>query len=259
MPGIPPTVRARWCDSGHVTSLVADHLHSSAIGAWLVPDEDRRRCVLAAVARIWVEHALLFGDVFLLADRSAVAVWFHRYRPLPPPASYRERLAAACGGHLDRFRLLDRVLDAHRPTDAHNHLAFLAVPPATSRVARASALLARSLVRMDRLALPAYAEAVTAAEADLYTRHGYTVRDPFPLPDGTPVHPLWRQPAGRPALRAVGSADSPPKAERGPTRVSATCGPTARPVISPPRGAPVAAPSDERSLRHPQPGGEGAP
>jgi hypothetical protein len=206
MPGIPPTVRAGWCDSGHVTSLVADHLHTSALGAWLVPDDDRRHSMLTAVARIWVEHALLFGDVFLLGDRSAAAVWFHRYRPIPPPASYRERLAAACGGHLDRFRLLDRVLDAHRPTDAHNHLAFLAAPPTTSR---ASALLARSLVRMDRLALPAYVEAATAAEADLYTRHGYVARDAFALPDGTTVHPLWRQPAGRP-VRAARSVNSRP-------------------------------------------------
>lgn len=204
MLGIPPTVRARWCDRGHVTSLVADHLHTSAIGAWLVPDDDRRHSLLTAVARIWVEHALLFGDVFLLGDRSAAAVWFHRYRPIPPPASYRQRLAAACGGHLDRFRLLDRVLEAHRPTDAHNHLAFLAVPPTTSR---ASALLARSLVRMDRLALPAYVEAVTAAEVDLFTRHGYIARDPFALPDGTAARPMWRRPAGRPS-RAVRPANS---------------------------------------------------
>jgi hypothetical protein len=221
MPAIPPTVRARWCDSAQVTGLVADYLHTSALGAWLVPDDDQRHSLLTAVSRIWVEHALLFGDVFLLRDSSAAAVWFHRYRPIPPPASYRQRLAAACGGHLERFRLLDRVLNAHRPTDAHNHLAFLAARPATSRVSHASALLARSLVRMDRLALPAYVEAATAAEAALYARHGYTARDPFVLPDGTTVHPLWRQSRGRHAARAVRSADSRPGWERGPTRVTA--------------------------------------
>ncbi|MFE9691881.1 hypothetical protein [Micromonospora sp. NPDC005806] len=203
MTGILSTVRAHWCDIGEIASLVADPVHSSAIGAWLVPDEDQRRSVLTAVSRIWVEHALLVGDACLLDDGSAAAVWFHRYRPIPPPGSYRQRLAAASGDYLDRFRCLDRVLKAHRPTDAHNHLAFLAVPPATCRVTRASVLLARSLALMERLGLPSYAEATTLAEAALYTRHGYTARDPFALPDGTTVHPLWRRPAGHRAAPAV--------------------------------------------------------
>ncbi|MFF0371967.1 hypothetical protein [Micromonospora sp. NPDC005087] len=203
MTGILPTVRAHWRDIGDVASLVADPLHSSAIGAWLVPDEDQRRSVLTAVARIWVEHALLVGEVFLLRDHSAAAVWLRRYRPTPPPASYRQRLAAACGDYLDCFQCLDRLLKAHRPTDPHNHLTFLAVPPAAWSVARASALLAGSLVQMDRSVLPAYAEATTLAEAALYTRHGYTARNPFALPDGTTVHPLWRRPAGHRAAPAV--------------------------------------------------------
>ncbi|PZG01732.1 hypothetical protein [Micromonospora deserti] len=221
MTAIPPIVRARWCDSGHIATLVAGSLHTSAIGVWLVPDDDQRCNVLTAVSRIWVEHALLFGEVFLLADRSAAAVWFHRYRPIPPPASYRQRLAAACGDHLDRFRCLDRTLNAHRLVDAHNHLAFLAVQPAAWRAARASALLARCLVRMDRLALPAYAEATTGAEAALYTRHGYTARDPFALPDGTLVHPLWRRPAGQRAAPALRSSNSRPGWPRGKTRLTA--------------------------------------
>ncbi|MBQ0905426.1 hypothetical protein [Micromonospora sp. U21] len=208
---IPPTVRARWCDSGQVSSLVADSLHNAAIGAWLVPEHDQRRTVLTAVARIWVEHALLFGEVYLLADRSAAAVWFHRYRPIPPPVSYRQRLAAACGDHLNRFRRLDRVLKVHRPTEAHNHLAFLAVPPATWRATRTSGLLASCLVRMDRLALPSYAEVTTAAETAIYARHGYISREPFPLPDGT-VHQLWRRPAGQrpaPPVRSSNRATGP--------------------------------------------------
>ncbi|WBB67850.1 hypothetical protein [Micromonospora sp. WMMD812] len=198
MPGVSHTVRARWCDSGHVAGLVAESLHASPVGAWLVPDGDQRRAVLSAVTRIWVDHALLFGEVFLLADRSAAAVWFHRYRPIPPPASYHHRLTAVCGDHLDRFRRLDRLLTVRRPTEAHNHLAFLAVQPAAWHAARTAGLLARCLVRMDRLALPAYAEVATAAEAALYARHGYVAREPFALPDGTTIHPLWRRPAAQP-------------------------------------------------------------
>ncbi|WP_208648629.1 hypothetical protein [Micromonospora inaquosa] len=80
MPRISPTIRARWCDSGDIAKLVADSLHTSAVAGWLVPDEDRRRSMLNAVSRIWIEHALLFGEAFLLGDRSAAAVC-HPSRP----------------------------------------------------------------------------------------------------------------------------------------------------------------------------------
>ncbi|MEU3457770.1 hypothetical protein ABZ671_29895, partial [Micromonospora sp. NPDC006766] len=126
-----PVVRARWRDVGWIADLVTDALHPTALGAWLVPDERHRPSVLAAVARIWTEHALLFGDAFLLQDGSAVAVWFHRYRPIPPPARYSDRLAEACGDHQDRFDRLDRALAARRPTEAHLHLALLAAPGQT--------------------------------------------------------------------------------------------------------------------------------
>ncbi|MFD2762865.1 hypothetical protein [Micromonospora eburnea] len=186
-----PVIRARWRDIGWIADLVTDALNPTPIGAWLVPDERHRPSVLAAVARIWTEHALLFGDAFLLQDGSAAAVWFHRYRPIPPPARYADRLADACGEHRERFDRLDRVLAARRPTEAHNHLALLAAPGRSS-ARRAAALLAGAQRWMDTLGLPTYAEAFTEADRDLFRRHGYADREAFPVPDGTTTHPMWR-------------------------------------------------------------------
>ncbi|WP_346116115.1 hypothetical protein [Micromonospora coerulea] len=184
-------VRARWRDVDRIVDLVTDTLSPTPLGAWLVPDERCRPEVLAAVARIWTEHALLFGDAFLLSDGTAATVWFHRYRPIPLPVRYAERLDAACGADRDRFRRLERGLAARRPVEAHNHLAFLAAPGA-GRTGRAAAVLAGSQRWMDTLSLPTYAEAFTAADRDLHLRHGYTGRDAFPLPDGGTAHPMWR-------------------------------------------------------------------
>ncbi|MFG3715205.1 hypothetical protein ACIBTZ_29790 [Micromonospora sp. NPDC049460] len=196
-----PLGRARWCDIGEVVHLVAAALATSAIGAWLVPDECRRHDVLRAVTRIWTEHALLFGEAYLLDDHSAAAVWFHRYGRIPPPTGYGERLAVACGDHLDRFLCLDGVLAAHRPTGPHNHLAFFAATPDRRGVNRAGALLTTSHARMDHALLPAYTEATTLTERDLYTRHGYVAHEPFTLPDGSTAYPMWRSPGagGTPA------------------------------------------------------------
>jgi hypothetical protein len=184
--------RARWCDVADIVKLVADALFHSATGAWLVPDERRRRDVLSAVTRVWTEHALFFGEAYVLDDHSAAAVWFHRYGPIPPPAGYGSRLAVACGDHIDRFLCLDEVLSTHRPTGPHNHLAFFAVPPDPRRIDRAAALLATSHASIDHADHPAYAEATSIAERDLYARHGYDAHPPFTLPDGTTAYPMWR-------------------------------------------------------------------
>lgn len=186
-----PVLRGRWCDIGQIADLVTETLAPTALGAWLVPDKRHRPTILAAVARIWTEHALLFGDAFLLPDGTAATVWFHRYRPIPPPARYADRLADVCGEHQDRFLQFDQALAARRPTEAHNHLALLAAPcPADS--GRATAVLAGAQRWMDTLSLPTYAEVFTDTDRDLLQRHGYTHRDTFPVDGHTTTHTMWR-------------------------------------------------------------------
>ena len=186
-----PVVRARWCDIGRIADLVTETLAPTGLGAWLVPDERRRPTILAAVAQIWIEHALLFGDAFLLPNGSAATVWFHRYRPIPPPTRYADRLTEACGAHLDRFLRLDQALAARRPTEAHNHLALLAAPgPTESGHARAA--LAGAQQWMDTLGLPTYAEVFTDDDRIMFRHHKYTYRDAVPLDEHTTAHSLWR-------------------------------------------------------------------
>ncbi|MGC3863863.1 hypothetical protein ACPSM1_27200 [Micromonospora chersina] len=186
-----PVVRARWCDIGRVADLVAEALSPTALAAWLVPDAHRRTAVLAAVARIWTEHAMLFGDAFLLRDGTAATIWFHRYRPIPAPNRYADRLATAAGPDEEHFLRLDEALAARRPAEAHNHLALLAAPgPAGIR--RAAAALAGSQRWMDTLNLPTYAEAFTEADRNLFRRHGYADREAIAGPGDTTTHPMWR-------------------------------------------------------------------
>ncbi|MEG3635635.1 hypothetical protein [Micromonospora palythoicola] len=214
-----PVHRARWCDLDWIVDLLTATLVPTHLGAWLVPDERRRPAVIAAVARIWTEHALLFGDAFLLRDGTAATVWFHRYRPIPPPPRYDERLDDAGGEHAVRFRRVDHLLAARRPAEAHNHLAFLASPPDPDRAGQAAAVLAGSHRHMDNVGLPTYAEAHGDDDLRLYRRLGYRSRQRLWCPGGAMVNLLWRpvrseltSPATRPVRPAGISAPARPVA-----------------------------------------------
>ncbi|MCW3819515.1 GNAT family N-acetyltransferase [Micromonospora sp. DR5-3] len=174
-----------------VTPLIADALQSSPLAAWLVPDPQQRRQVLTGVVGIWVEHAMVFGDIHLTEDHAAATVGFHRYRPIPPPANYPIRLTDAAGSHADRFDLLDSLLSVKQPTEPHYHLAFLAVRPDAQKAGRGTALLAYHRSRLNRIDLPAWT-ATPAGGEHLLARYGYTPRPPITLPDGPTLRPMRR-------------------------------------------------------------------
>ncbi|MEV4515603.1 GNAT family N-acetyltransferase [Dactylosporangium sp. NPDC049525] len=192
----PAIVRARRGDVHRAAALIATAFHGLDVAAWLVPDPLERQRVLYANFRIFVDHAVDHGDMFVTEDRCAVAVWFPRDRPLPEISDYERRRWLACGPYTDRFEALDAAFDKHHPTAAHRHLAFLAVHPDHQGYGIGTAMLDRYHHRLDRAGLPAYLEASSPASRDLYLRHGYTDHGtPIDLPHGGPrLWPMWRTP-----------------------------------------------------------------
>lgn len=197
-------VRAGAADLDPVAGLIGAAFHDLDVAAWLVPGPAERARILPANFRIFVEHALSYGEIHLVAgdpvagEPVAVAVWFPQDgAPAPPPDNYDTRLAAACGAFTDRFRRLDELFDAHHPHDRpHHHLAFLAVRPELHGRGLGSTLLRYHHNRLDESGVGAYLEASSARSRALYERHGYRVMGrPFRLPDdGPPLWPMWREP-----------------------------------------------------------------
>ncbi|WP_328414993.1 N-acetyltransferase [Micromonospora sp. NBC_00389] len=171
MQDIPRIRAARWTDKGPVAALIADALHPSTLAEWLVPDPQQRRRILADVLEIWVEHAMFYGDIHITDDLSAATVGFHRYRPIPPPANYPDRLTNAAGPHAHRFDILDQTLTGQRPTEPHYHLAFLAVAARAQRTRRGSGIFNHHRSRLDRIDLPSWT-ATTSESQHLYTVTG---------------------------------------------------------------------------------------
>jgi GNAT superfamily N-acetyltransferase len=173
-----------------VADLVATAFFDNEISPYLVPDPAVRQQAMAGQFRIIVEHATAHGSVEMVAGGRAAAVWFPRTGPLPEPADYDARLAAATGEAVERFRVLDAHFEAHHPEEPHHHLALLAVHPAEQGQGLGSMLLDHHHALISGTA--AYLETANPKARALYARHGYRDRGGFTMPDGTVFWTMWR-------------------------------------------------------------------
>jgi ribosomal protein S18 acetylase RimI-like enzyme len=191
-----PIVRAGEGDAPAVASVIARAFHPLAPAVWLVPDPRERARLFPPYFRLFVEHAIRHGEVYVGAGGAAVSVWFPPSdEPPGDPEDYESRLVALVGPHLDRFRTFDAMLSKVHPCDPHYYLLFLAVDPRRQANGLGSALLRDMLARLDASGQAAYLEASDARSRRLYVREGFAPRqEPYALPDGPRLYPLWRDP-----------------------------------------------------------------
>lgn len=193
-------------DAVATAELIAVAFHGLDVSAWLVPDPAARLRPLIDDFRIWVDHALTYGEIHLIDEvlegnnrfPIAAAVWFPQLSgPTPPPEDYDARLAAACGPATPRFHVLDEMFaDSHPESFPQHYLAYLATRPGWQSGGLGSTLLDHHHRRLDHDAVPAFLHASCARSRDLYARQGYEcLGDPFRLPDGPPMWAMWREPA----------------------------------------------------------------
>lgn len=185
-------VTAQKADVDDIAHLVATAFNPLDVGAWLVADPKVRLTAMRGQFALVIAHALDHGHIDL-CEGGGVAVWFDRIAPVPEPPHYAQRLREACGPHTSRFAALDEAFEQHHPTDAHHHLAFLAVHPQLQGRGIGSALLRHHHEAMDASGVAGYLEASSQANRVLYARHGYAELGPvIRLPDGPRMWPMWR-------------------------------------------------------------------
>jgi GNAT superfamily N-acetyltransferase len=98
------------------------------------------------------------------------------------------------GEHSNRlYEILGLMGDKH-PVAPHHYLFLLGTRPAAQGRGLGSSLMAPVLQACDRDGVPAYLEATSERNKQLYTRHGFEVTDEIALPDGPTMWPMWRSP-----------------------------------------------------------------
>jgi ribosomal protein S18 acetylase RimI-like enzyme len=179
--------------------LIAESFAPLPVTEWLVEDETERVDALTGQFEIIVEHAIKYGDVYVVGDEdrpTGVAVWFPPHQ-IPDMDDYDERLAAAAGPHTPRFVELDAAMhDAHPDGPPHAYLVFMAVRATDRNHGIGAALLDAHHGKLDASGTPAYLEASGLRSRELYLRHRYVDQGSAYGPAGiNEFRPMWRDAA----------------------------------------------------------------
>ncbi|GAA2470687.1 N-acetyltransferase [Winogradskya humida] len=191
---LPAVISATTNDLDTIAGVLAAAHHDDPVAEWVVPDPRERPRLLHAWYTILVEHALIYGMVDMLADRSGAAVWLDRTTALPEPLDYEKRVVATCGLFGLDMLMADHVSSHHRLAAAHHHLTHIGVDRQKRRDLRLHALLDHRHTRLDAAGLAAAAEAGSEDELRLFAAYGYRLAEPYHLPDGPLLHPVLRIP-----------------------------------------------------------------
>ncbi|MDG4767679.1 GNAT family N-acetyltransferase [Solwaraspora sp. WMMD406] len=195
-------------DIAQAATLLTEAFLIAPVSQWLVTDIDARVTTFRTLFTIELEHALDTGGLVHIAGPIAgVAIWHRRQQPVTVDqvTVHQRRMLIAAGAWQHRVAALDTLLGQHHPNEAHHYLGYLAVTPWLQNRGIGTALLRHHHRVLDQESVPAYLEATTPRNRELYLRHGYQPRGPVRLPDGPPLWPMWRTP-----LRPVTSGPGAP-------------------------------------------------
>jgi ribosomal protein S18 acetylase RimI-like enzyme len=184
--------KATAADLADVTDTLAIAFHDDPVVVWLIDDASRRRQLLPGFFGTIAGSYLASDEIYAVDEGVAAAVW------APPGAEDDEELPTVLGEVVEEyaerlFEVLGLMAEKH-PVEPHYYLFFLGTRPEWQGRGLGSSLMAPVLATCDRDRVPAYLEATSERNKQLYLRHGFEVTDEIPLPDGPPMWRMWRSP-----------------------------------------------------------------
>ena len=194
------TVRsATAADAPRIAAALAAAFYDDPIASWLLRDDSRRMRQLERGFGLFIRRLYLpAGECLTTEHVAGGALWLPPGRwqaPLPTQLRVLAGVAGICGRALPRFLRYSRLLESKHPREDHYYLPYMGVEPGRQGRGIGSALLRPVLERCDSDGVPAYLEASSPRNRDLYQRHGFEVVEVVELATGGPAHWLmWREP-----------------------------------------------------------------
>ena len=195
--------KAAPADLAPLAKAMAAAFYDDPVASWLLRDDARRLRQLERGFTLFLRRLYLpAGECHTTEHVAGGALWLPPGRWQAGPVTQLRVLAGLpriCGSELPRFLRYSRLMESkHRArSEDHYYLPYMGVEPGCQGRGIGSALLRPVLERCDSEGVPAYLEASTPRNRDLYERHGFEVLEEVELAAGGPVHWLmWRKPEG---------------------------------------------------------------
>jgi GNAT superfamily N-acetyltransferase len=190
-PALSPR-KAAAADLPAVIETLALAFHDDPVFEWWIGDDSRRGELLPSFFEPIAKSYLAYDETYTVDEGVATAVWG------PPGAEEDEQLPAVLGEaaeeHAERLFEVFELMEEKHPMEPHYYLFLLGTRPGWQGRGLGSSLMASVLERADRDQMPAYLEATSERNKQLYLRHGFEVIGQIHLPDGPTMWPMWRSP-----------------------------------------------------------------
>jgi GNAT superfamily N-acetyltransferase len=185
--------KASAADLPDVTDTLALSFYDDPVLMWVIDDGTRRRELLPGFFGAVAQSYLAYDELYAVDEGVSAAVW------APPGAEDDEGLPTVLGAVVEEYeeRLSEilGLMEEKHPTEPHYYLFLLGTRSEWQGRGLGSSLMAPVLEACDRDRVPAYLEATSERNRQLYLRHGFEVTDEIPLPDGPMMWPMWRSPS----------------------------------------------------------------
>jgi len=168
---------------------------SDPVMRWAWPDPGRYLTYWPRFARAFGGQAFGEGTAYGLQDCLAVALWMR-----PGVGPDEETVMAVMGESLDDqvlgdvIGLFEQMAELHPTADVW-YLPLIGVDLVAQGRGLGSALLRHVAATCDEDGLPAYLEATSPRNRDLYARHGFNVVDVIQAGTSPPLWAMLREPA----------------------------------------------------------------
>jgi ribosomal protein S18 acetylase RimI-like enzyme len=189
---------AKAADTAAVSRAMASAFQDDPSFAWCIPSSTARGLHLPAFFQVVFDALLRYAECYCTPDGAAAALWVPPgQEPLTAEQAARLRRVFETVGAADaaRFVALIGLMDAHHPHEEHFYLWFLGVSPGAQNQGLGSELLRSKLDWCDKHSMPAYLEATTLRNRQLYERNGFQVTRALSVAGSPPMWAMWRNPA----------------------------------------------------------------
>ena len=186
--------KARPDELPRLAAILANAFYDDPVMRWVIDDDSRRRELLERAFDLYLRKLWFKQDeCYTTGSMVGAIVW---ERPGHWQTGIRDQLrllpsmARIYGRRLPRVLRVLAALESNHPVERHYYLPLVGVEPGWQGHGLGTALLRPILERCDHEDIPAYLEASSPRNRELYERHGFRVTEQFFLDPGSP--PLWR-------------------------------------------------------------------